>query len=116
MIALQTNVAAQAFGFATVSYWTMAVSGLRLATLESAGFAVLQLEAAAALAPAVFDLPAQREALAATLAALDHAYQLGRAHRRAAALRMFGVMMLDQPLPHRIAAPPETERRRHGTG
>lgn len=106
MSALVDGEALQRFPYALVGYWNLTPVGVKIATLETATFALVAvpgMEINSGIKFAQFQLPAERAELETLLAALKHVFNLGAAYKAAEVRAALGVEVLNDPL--RFSAP-----------
>lgn len=91
----QLNI--ERFPFADVSYWIETPLGVRLATPDTATYALLQVAGGQASNGARFAMPDERAELDRAIKSLEHVFALGRAYQAAHVARNLGISILIDP-------------------
>lgn len=102
---LQEQINVERLPFADVSYWSETPIGIRLATLETASFALLSVAGGSGESGARFALPDDRAELERAIKALSYVFALGRAYQASEVARTLGVSVSTDL--HHIAAAEE---------
>lgn len=94
---LQVGINVERFPFADVSYWGETQIGVRLATLETASFALLSVAGSIGESGARFALPDDLAELERAVKALSYVFALGRAYQASEVARTLGVSVSTDP-------------------